>query len=128
MVKGSKRQGKFGTMLIGDKGRLFFNRFVSNWMVTSRDPDEVKHIEETTPRTIPRVKSNYTEWLDAAAGKGHAPLSRFETAGPYTEVVLLGNLAIRANEPVEWSPEKGRAKSDKANRYVRREYRTGWGW
>jgi predicted dehydrogenase len=128
MVKGGKRQGKFGTMLIGDKGRLFFNRFVSNWMVTGRDPEEVKQIEATTPKSIPRVKSNYTEWLDAAAGEGHAPLSRFQTAGPYTEVVLLGNLAIRANEPVEWSPKKGEAKSDKANRFVRREYRKGWGW
>tara|TARA_B100000959_G_scaffold182901_1_gene191208 strand:- start:131 stop:382 length:252 start_codon:yes stop_codon:yes gene_type:complete len=49
-------------------------------------------------------------------------------AGPYTEVVLLGNLAIRANEPVEWSPEKGQAKSDKANGFVRRKYRKEWEW
>jgi len=88
----------------------------------------VKHIEQNTPKTIPRVKSNYTEWLDAAAGKGHAPLSRFEIAGPYTEVVLLGNLAIRANEPVDWNAKKGTAENAKANRYVRREYRKGWGW
>jgi len=115
-------------VLVGDKGKLFFHRKKSNWKVTGRDADEVKHIEVTTPKSIPRVKSNYTEWLDAAAGKGHPPLSRFETAGPYTEVVLLGNLAIRANEPVEWSPKKGQAKSDKANGFVRREYRKGWGW
>ena len=55
-------------------------------------------------------------------------MSRFEIAGPYTEVVLLGNLAIRANEPLEWDPKEGRAKSAKANRYVRRDYRKGWGW
>ena len=128
MVKGKGRQGKFGTMLIGDKGRLFFNRFASTWMVTGRDADEVKHVEKTTPKTIPRVKSNYTEWIDFAMGKGHAPLSRFEVAGPYTEVVLLGNLAIRANEPVEWSPQKGEAKSAKANGFVRRKYRKGWEW
>jgi len=124
MVKGGKRQGKFGTMLIGDKGRLFFNRFVSNWMVTGRDPDEVKQIEAKTPKTLPRVKSNYTEWLDAATGKGHAPLSRFQTAGPYTEVVLLGNLAIHAGEIVKWDPKKGRStNSEKANQFVRRKYR-----
>ncbi|MDP7012079.1 MAG: hypothetical protein QF685_11955 [Verrucomicrobiota bacterium] len=51
-----------------------------------------------------------------------------EIAGPYTDVVLLGNLAIRANEPVEWSPQKGEAKSAKANGFVRRKYRKGWGW
>jgi len=114
-------KGTYGTVLVGDKGKLFFHRKKSNWMVTGRDADEVKHIEATTPRTIPRVKSNYTEWIDFAMGKGHAPLSRFEVAGPYTEVVLLGNLAIRANEPVEWSPQKGEAKSAKAYRFVRRE-------
>jgi predicted dehydrogenase len=121
-------KGTYGTVLVGDKGKLFFHRKKNNWMVTGRDADEVKHIEVTTPRTIPRVKSNYTEWIDFAMGKGHAPLSRFEVAGPYTEVVLLGNLAIRANEPVEWSPQKGEAKSAKANSFVRREYRKGWGW
>ena len=121
-------KGTYGTVLVGDKGKLFFHRKKSNWKVTGRDAAEVKHIEATTPKSIPRVKSNYTEWLDAAAGKGHEPLSRFEVAGPYTEVVPLGNLAIRANEPVVWSPQKGEAKSDKANGFVRREYRKGWGW
>ena len=121
-------KGTYGTVLVGDKGKLFFHRKKSNWMVTGRDADEVKHIEETTPRTIPRVKSNYTEWINFAMGKGHAPLSRFEVAGPYTEVVLLGNLAIRANEPVEWSPQKGEARSAKANRFVRRKYRKSWEW
>ena len=127
MVKGG-RQGSYGTMLIGTKGRLFFNRFRDNLRVTGRDADEVKHIMEVTPRSIPRVKSNYTEWLDYAAGKGHAPLSRFEIAGPYTEVVLLGNLAIRSNEPVDWNPEKGVAKSETANSFIRRKYRKGWEW
>jgi predicted dehydrogenase len=127
MTKGGGR-GNFGTMLVGTKGKLFFNRFRNSWKVTGRAADEVKHIEQNTPKTIPRVKSNYTEWLDAAAGKGHAPLSRFEIAGPYTEVVLLGNLAIRANEPVDWNAKKGTAENAKANRYVRREYRKGWGW
>ena len=129
MVKGGGRQGKFGSMLVGDKGRLFFNRFAKNWKITGRAADEVKQIEAKVPRTIPRVKSNYHEWLDAAAGKGHAPLSRFEIAGPFTEMVLLGNLAIRANEPVEWDANKLLStNSEAANRYIRREYRKGWGW
>ncbi len=45
----------------------------------------------------------------------------------FTEVVLLGNLAIRAGEPVQWDASKMRStNSQKANRYVRREYRKGW--
>jgi hypothetical protein len=42
-------------------------------------------------------------------------------------MVLLGNLAIRAGEPVQWDAKELRStNSEKANRYVRREYRKGW--
>ena len=105
---------------------MFFNRF-NEWMVTGRDDDEVRQIETQTQKTIPRTKDNYTEWVDAVNGKGHPPLSRFEIAGPFTEMVLLGNLAIRAGEKVLWDTKKLRSlNSDKANSFVRGEYRKGW--
>jgi len=41
--------------------------------------------------------------------------------------VLLGNLAIRAGEPVQWDAKALRStNSEKANGYVRREYRQAW--
>ncbi|MDZ7645746.1 MAG: hypothetical protein U5K54_00450 [Cytophagales bacterium] len=41
---------------------------------------------------------HYTQWVDACiAGYGKIPLSSpFEYAGPFTEAVLMGNLAIRS--------------------------------
>ena len=126
MIKKGKGRGGFGSLLVGDKGRMFFNRF-NEWMVTGRDDNEVRQIETQTQKTIPRTKDNYTEWVDAITGKGHPPLSRFEIAGPFTEMVLLGNLAIRAGEKVLWDTKKLRSlNSDKANSFVRREYRKGW--
>ena len=42
-------------------------------------------------------------------------------------MVLLGNLAIRASEEVKWDAKELRStNSEKANRYVRAEYRKGW--
>jgi len=42
-------------------------------------------------------------------------------------MVLLGNLAIRAGEPVQWDAKALRSiNSQKANRFVRSEYRKGW--
>ena len=124
MIK--KGRGGFGSLLVGDKGRMFFNRF-NEWIVMGRDDDEVRQIETQTQKTIPRTKDNYTEWVDAITGKGHNPLSRFEIAGPFTEMVLLGNLAIRAGEKVLWDTKKLRSlNSDKANSFVRGEYRKGW--
>ncbi|MDC0316340.1 Gfo/Idh/MocA family oxidoreductase [Verrucomicrobia bacterium] len=126
MIKKGKGRGGFGSLLVGDKGRMFFNRF-NEWVVTGRDDDEVRQIETQTQKTIPRTKDNYTEWVDAVTGKGHPPLSRFEIAGPFTEMVLLGNLAIRAGEKVLWDTKKLRSlNSDKANSFVRGEYRKGW--
>ena len=126
MIKKGKGRGGFGSLVVGDKGRMFFNRF-NEWMVTGRDDDEVRQIETQTQKTIPRTKDNYTEWVDAVTGKGHPPLSRFEIAGPFTEMVLLGNLAIRAGEKVLWDTKKLRSlNSDKANSFVRGEYRKGW--
>ena len=126
MIKKGKGRGGYGSLLVGDKGRMFFNRF-NEWMVTGRDDDEVRQIETQTQKTIPRTKDNYTEWVDAITGKGHPPLSRFEIAGPFTEMVLLGNLAIRAGEKVLWDTKKLRSlNSDKANSFVRGEYRKEW--
>ena len=124
VAKGKKG---FGSVLIGDKGRMFFSRSGTGWRITGRNEDEVKQIEANTPKTLPRTKGNYVEWVNAATGTGHKPLSRFEIAGPFTEMVLLGNLAIRAGEPVQWDAKELRStNSEKANRYVRREYRQGW--
>ncbi|MBL4640312.1 MAG: hypothetical protein JKX86_00725, partial [Verrucomicrobiales bacterium] len=123
----AKGRKGFGSVLIGDKGRMFFSRSGTGWRITGRDEDEVKQIEANTPKTLPRTKGNYVEWVNAATGNGHKPLSRFEIAGPFTEMVLLGNLAIRAGEPVQWDASKMRStNSQKANHYVRREYRKGW--
>jgi predicted dehydrogenase len=123
----AKGKNGFGSVLIGDKGRMFFSRRGTGWRITGRDEDEVKQIEVNTPKTLPRTKGNYVEWVNASTGNGHKPLSRFEIAGPFTEMVLLGNLAIRAGEPVQWDAKELRStNSEKANRYVRREYRQGW--
>ena len=127
MIKKTRGKGVYGTLLIGDKGRMFFNRRSTEWVITGRDDDEVKQIEAKTEKTIPRTKDNYVEWVEAATGNGHAPLSRFEIAGPFTEMVLLGNLAIRANEEVKWDTRSLRSSnSERANRCIRTEYRKGW--
>ena len=123
----AKGRKGYGSMLIGDKGRMFFSRSGTGWRITGRDQDEVKQIELKTLKSLPRTKDNYVEWLNAVTGNGHKPLSRFEIAGPFTEMVLLGNLAIRAGEPVQWDAKELRStNSEKANRFVRREYGPGW--
>jgi hypothetical protein len=54
-------------------------------------------------------------------------MSNFDYAGPFTEVVLLGNVAIRAGKRINWDSEQLRARNlPEADQFIRREYRKGW--
>ena len=100
--------------------KLFFNRGRTEFF--TKPNLEIPDV----PKTIPRVANEDEEWVAACKG-GPAALSNFSRSGPFTEMVLLGNLAIRAGEKVEWDPMNLRsANSSKANEFVRRDYRKGW--
>ncbi len=48
-------------------------------------------------------------------------------AGPLTETILLGNLAVWAGSRVEWDAKKMQATNQpELAGIVRREYREGW--
>ena len=55
-------------------------------------------------------------------------LATVDYAGPLTEAVLLGNIAVRYRESkLEWDAEAMRITNhEKANSWLRREYRDGW--
>jgi hypothetical protein len=82
---------------------------------------------ERPAKTIPRVKGSHEQnWIDACKG-GDPAGSSFDYSGPLTEVVLLGNLALRTKGPLIWDgPHMRVTNNDAANRFVRREYRKGW--
>ena len=43
------------------------------------------------------------------AKNGHQPHGGFDYSGPMTEVILLGNVALRTGEKLAWSGEKMKA-------------------
>ena len=123
----------YESVLVGDKGVMAFSRRSTKWKIIGRDADEVRHIEETTPKTIARVgvegastqDSNHLEWIRGIEG-GPVPLAHFNYSGPLTETVLLGNLAVRSGENVEWDGPTLTTPSKKADAYISRKYRKGW--
>jgi hypothetical protein len=63
------------------------------------------------------------------ACKGGIPASsNFDYSGPLSEMVLMGNLAVRfPNKRLLWDGPKMEVTNNKdANAYVRRTYREGW--
>ena len=82
------------------------------------------------PKTLLRARDQdpHKEFYDAmAAGKPENALSGFHHSGSFTEMVLLGNLAVRLNKKVEWDgPNLTSPNTPEAAKLIKREYREGW--
>ncbi len=114
---------KFDLVMIGEKGKFFFKRSSTDWVT---GPQSLEDEYVGTPETLPRVVDEDVEWIAACKG-GPAALGSFDYSGLLTELVLLGNLAIRTGEKLEWDGENMKATNcPAADQYVRREYRKGW--
>jgi len=66
-------------------------------------------------------------WIRACKG-GQPAISNFDYSGPLSEMVLMGNLAIRfPDRELSWDGAAMKVTNDTdADSYVRRQYRDGW--
>jgi predicted dehydrogenase len=119
-LKADEKLSDNGTLFIGDKGRLLFERGKPLRVLPERKDFEAP------PKTIARSIGHYAEWIAACKG-GAAAGSNFDYAGPLTEMVLLGNVALRTGRRIEWDSETMQVRNvPEAARLIRREYRAGW--
>lgn len=118
-----------GVMLVGDDGVLLTD-WDNGWKMY---PEERAKDYGSPPETLPRSPGHREEWLQACKG-GPAPGSNFDWAGPMTETVLLGNVALRpqlreelTTKKLLWDSEQMRfTNHPSADEFLRREYRDGW--
>ena len=77
--------------------------------------------------TIPAsVGCHRREWFEACKGRGEA-FCNFNYGGPLTETVLLGSVAYRVGEKLEWDAANLKFPNcPRADQYVKRDYRQGW--
>jgi hypothetical protein len=75
--------------------------------------------EKTEEKSI----GHYEEWIEACKGGKPAGAS-FDYSGPLTEMVLLGNLAVRLGKRIEWNAKAMKCTNvPEANELVRKTYR-----
>jgi predicted dehydrogenase len=112
------------SLIVGSKGSMYSPDDYggrSVWL----PKDQFKDYKPPAP-TLPRSPGHHAEWILACKG-GPKALSNVDYAGPFTEFVLLGNVAIRTQKKLEWDAEALRAKNcPEADQYIKREYRKGW--
>ncbi|MCB0522082.1 MAG: Gfo/Idh/MocA family oxidoreductase [Lewinellaceae bacterium] len=132
-----------GIIFEGSKGKLMCGLFGNK--PTLLPTSKMKDFQKPEP-TIPRIKETHQmNWVKGITD-GTPTTSSFDYAGPFTEMVLMGNLAVRCynmkklkfgKKPGDWAPYEypGRLRLlwdgdnmritnfDPANEFVKREYR-----
>lgn len=136
-----------GIIFEGSKGKLMADTYGQNPRLLPLSKMEDFNPPPKTRRKV--EEGHYQNWVKAIKGEVEYTSSDFSIAGPLTETILIGNLAIRSNvdralregkKPGDWNAwaYPGRKKLywdsenlkvtnyDNANAYVKREYRDGW--
>ena len=143
--------GGNGVIFVGTKGKMMCDTYGANARLLPLSRNK----EINTPVTIARVDGgaggHYKQWVEACIAGYNSKEAKnlsspFSIAGPLTETVLMGNLAIRSydvrkprvNEPnnfdypgrgikLLWDGDNMKITNfDEANQFVRRTYREGW--
>ncbi len=127
-----EEMGAGGHLFIGDKGKILTKRGGRKSGYTLIPTKRAREYGDP-PKKLPRSVGHYQEWIDACKG-GKPAGSNFDWAGPLTEVVLLGNVALRSQMREElttkkllWDgPNLRFTNSNEANKFLKTEYRQGW--
>jgi len=106
---------------------------LSDWNQWRLLPEKRAKAYGKPPRTLKRSPGHHQEFIDACKG-GEKAGSNFDWAGPMTETVLLGNVALRpqlredlTRDKLLWDGESMMfTNHEGANAFLRRDYRKGW--
>lgn len=111
-----------GMMFVGDKGRIIAG-FRGEKPVLYNGTKSAP--EAPVPATQQDEDSNDI-WISSFKNNTQSPGS-FIYAGPVTETILLGAVALRAGKKVEYDTMNMKITNvPEANKYLVREYRKGW--
>ncbi|HZM06413.1 MAG TPA: hypothetical protein VFC44_25710, partial [Candidatus Saccharimonadales bacterium] len=114
-----------GSLFIGEKGKIICGVYGEKPRLL---PESSMADYKRPSPTIPRVPRNdpYLDWIRACKG-GPSACSNFDVSGPFTEWVLLGNLALRLQKKIEWDTAALRVTNVReAEHLIRGAYRSGW--
>ncbi|HBO52603.1 MAG: Gfo/Idh/MocA family oxidoreductase [Planctomycetota bacterium] len=109
-----------GSIFIGEKGAML----LPHWSTPKLFPEE-NFADYKMPE--PGSVNHWHSFIDACRGEGKTGAS-FEYAGPFTETILLGNLAKRfPTQELRWdAPNLKVTNFSEANNFIGRKYRKGW--
>jgi predicted dehydrogenase len=112
-----------GILFIGDKGKIM----CPGWGGAPKLlPFSRMDSFQRPDKTLARSKGHHRDWLDACKG-GKPASANFQYGARLTEVVLLGNVALRTGKKILWDSANMKAKNaPEADHFLKEQYRSGW--
>ena len=143
--------GGNGVLIYGTKGKMMCSTYGRDPKLLPTSRTAQVHVAQTLPRVKGGEDGHYAQWVEAAISGPNSKeasllSSSFDIAGPVTETVLMGNLAIRSFDlrkpkangskgfdypgryiTLLWDGDTMKVTNfDDANQFVQRTYRDGW--
>ncbi|MGA2032600.1 MAG: gfo/Idh/MocA family oxidoreductase, partial [Thermoguttaceae bacterium] len=104
-------------LVIGEKAKMYGHRLI---------PESKARDFGRPPKKLDRSPGHYQEWFEACKGGPPAGSDFVRHAAHLTEVVLLGNIALRSKEKLFWDAAKLEfTNSQAANALINPPYRNG---
>ncbi|HWA01412.1 MAG TPA: Gfo/Idh/MocA family oxidoreductase [Caulobacterales bacterium] len=124
---GAQMNGGGGVLYVGERGMMMHETYGQNPTLIG---DGLEERAAAIPQSLPRIEGgaggHEMNWINAIRGQTTAS-SPFEVAVPLNETMMLGMVALRAEQPIEYDGVAGRVTNmADANRFLDREYREGW--
>ncbi len=112
-----------GVVFIGDKGILTTDTYGANVRLL---PEERHKQYKLPPKLLTRSPGHHRDWIRASKG-GDRSCSDFSVAGPLTEWIVLGGVALRIDGKLDWDSARMRfTNNSEANQYIKPKFRKGW--
>ncbi len=124
LLLGEEFKHDSGSIIVGDKGTLYSHGdYGEHWMLLPTGEVSEPEVEfEESP-------GHFTEFHQAITGERKEATSNFANyAGPLTETILLGNLAVWADgKKIEWDSENLKAtNAPEVASIIKNDYRDGY--
>ena len=120
-VAGQRVPGS-GVMFVGSQGSMFASygsyKLFGDKLANYQPPQQ----------SIPKSIGHHAEWIQACKdNKPQATTCNFDYSGALTESVLLGNVAYRMGQSLDWNAQTLKATNcPEADALIRKPYRPGW--
>lgn len=116
-----------GVMFQGSKGFIIANYHHRMLIPNGRDVDLSYYQPREREDQLPSISHFQRQWLAACKDPSKSNVCDFEYHGNMMEQMMLGLVAYRVGEPLEYDAEKGVVTNNtEANALLKRTYRNGW--